>query len=112
MPIVNGEKVEHVIYDCSEKVLLHNGVYLQLLPVTKANWQALKDNVCPDQNLRKPSADEDCIGMFCVKENGDMILNGCIWVCDLGIFYIIKGLNRRELSFIAMDDAGRIKIVR
>lgn len=112
MPIVNGEKIEHVIYDCSERVLLHGDVYLQLVPVTNSNWQALKDTVCPKQNLHKPSGDEDCIGLFCVNANGDFIPNGCILVCDLGIFYIIKGLNKTKLSFLAMDEDGRIQIVR
>jgi hypothetical protein len=118
MPVVNGEKIEHVIFDCSERVLLHEGVYLQLIPVTTSNWQALKDTVCPNQNLHKPKTEleeggyEDCIGLFCVKENGTFIPDGCIWVIDGGIFYIIKGLNRTALSFVAMDAEGRIVVVR
>jgi hypothetical protein len=113
--------IEHVIYDCTERVLLHNNVYLQLIPVTLDNWQALKDQVCPNQNLHKPGTGinqkpeepiENCIGVFCVRENGDFIQDGCLTVIDTGIFYIIKGLNRTELSFVAMDDDGRIKVVR
>jgi hypothetical protein len=112
MPVVNGEKIEHVIFDCSERVLLH------LIPVTTSNWQALKGTVCPAQNLHKPKTlqddgtYEDCIGLFCVKENGTFIPNGCIWVIDGGIFYIIKGLNRTALPFMALDDEGRIVVVR
>jgi hypothetical protein len=112
MPIENGEKIEHVIYDCAEKVQLHGDVYLQLVNVTPENWQALKDTVCPGQNLHKPLSEEPCIGIFCVRSNGDFVTNGCIVVCDLGVFYVIKGLNRTELPFMAMDEAGRIKIVR
>lgn len=112
MPIINGEKIEHVIYDCEEKVKLHDDVYLQLIPVTNDNWQALKDTVCPKQNLHKPQSEEDCIGVFCVREDGEFIPNGCILVCDLGIFYVIKELNRTALSFMGMDDEGRIQIVR
>lgn len=116
MPIVNGEKIEHVIYDCNERVLVHGDVYLQLVPVTHENWKALKDTVCPGQNLHKPQGEDDCIGVFCVKENGDFIKDGCLLVCDyedgLGVFYVIKGLNRSKLSFISMDEEGRINIVR
>lgn len=112
MPTVNGEVIEHVIYDCAERVLLHGDVYVQLVPVTKENWQQLKDEVCPGQNLHKPLTDENCIGIFCVKQNGDFIQNGCITVLDGGVFYILKGLNDRALSFIAKDDEGRIKVVR
>jgi len=93
MPIVNGEKVEHVIFDCNERKQLHGSVYVQLIPVTNDNWSALKRNVCPGQNLHKPLTEEDCIGIFCVLEDGTFITNGCILVEDQGIFYVIKGLK-------------------
>ena len=112
MPMINGEHVEHVIYDCNERKLLFEDVYLQLIPVTNSNWDALKRDVCPGQNLHKPSTTEDCIGVFCVEENGTFIPNGCILVEDQGIFYVIKGLNPERLSFIEKDADGRIKIVR
>jgi hypothetical protein len=112
MPMVNGEMVEHVIYDCNERVQLHGDVYVQLIPVTRENVEEIQSTITPGQNMHRPMTEESCIGCFCVRENGDFIIDGCLFVIDTGVFYILKGLNSRELAFIAVDDEGRIKVVR
>lgn len=113
MPVINGEKIEHVIYDCDEVVHLYEDVYLKLIyvqrPSVASNWPGQKKDI---QKLIENGNEEPCIAVVACNEDGTLIEDGMICVLDDGIFYLIEGLNPRRLRFLSMDSKGRINIVR
>ena len=113
MPVINGEKIEHVIYDCNEVVHLYEDVYLKLIyvqrPDVAAHWPGQKRDI---QKRIESGNEEPCIAVVACEADGALIEDGMICVLDDGIFYLIEGLNPRRLGFFSVDSKGRINIVR
>jgi hypothetical protein len=85
--------IEHVIFDCSEVVHLHDDVYLKLT------------------YLEKEGEIGKLIGILACEEDGTEIPDGLIAYLQNGIWYRCENLNKERLSFIGMDSKGRIKLV-
>lgn len=84
--------VQHIIYDHEEVIPYYDNVYLKLVYVKKEGFEG---------NL---------IGVHACEKDGTLIKQGLIVVLENGVWVRQPNLNKTRLSFISVDELGRIQI--